>query len=248
MRDNRLGLKPKLAPKLPTEGHAARRRRTDGSKHDRRGGVTPEGGSNDQASFRRSRLKCSYPGVHQRRRPERTAGPDAPAGLCRVWIDGVPPGRQARATDCVTARRTAPAHSHVLYGGDLHRIGTANGTVNGQYDARRDPRSPSYDARYDPNSGQYDPRYGQNRTTGTYEPRYGTNGANNGTVNDPRYGRNGTTTTNGTYDPRYSTTSNGRYDSRMSQKEREKWEKKREKEHDKAERKNHKDHDGDRDR
>ena len=174
-----------------------------------------------------------------------------PAGLCRIWIDGVPAGRQPHSTDCATARRNAPANAHVLYGGDVRH------TVNGQYDARRDPRSPSYDARYDPNSRAYDPRYGQNTTTGTYDPRYGTN---NGTVNDPRYGRNGTTnngtydprysrngTTNGTYDPRHSTTSDGTYDSHMSQKDREKWERKHEKEREKADRKNHKDHDKDHD-
>ena len=37
-----------------------------------------------------------------------------PAGLCRVWVNGVPPGRQPQATDCATARRTAPANSRIL--------------------------------------------------------------------------------------------------------------------------------------
>ena len=158
-----------------------------------------------------------------------------PAGLCRVWIDGVPPGRQARPTDCTTARRSAPANAHILYGGDAR---LRNGTANGQYDARRDPRSASYD-----------PRYGQHTTNGTYDPRYGTNSGN---VNDPRYGHTGTTN-NGTYDPRYDrngTTTNGTYDGHESQKDREKWEKKHDKQREKAERKNHKDRDrdGDHDR
>ena len=30
-----------------------------------------------------------------------------PAGMCRVWITGVPPGRQAAATDCATAEAQA---------------------------------------------------------------------------------------------------------------------------------------------
>ena len=38
-----------------------------------------------------------------------------PAGMCRVWIDGVPPGRQPRPTDCATARRDAPANSRIVY-------------------------------------------------------------------------------------------------------------------------------------
>ena len=29
------------------------------------------------------------------------------AGMCRVWIDGVPPGRQPGQTDCATARAQA---------------------------------------------------------------------------------------------------------------------------------------------
>ena len=39
-----------------------------------------------------------------------------PPGMCRVWIKGVPPGRQPGVTDCVSARATALANSTVLYG------------------------------------------------------------------------------------------------------------------------------------
>ena len=38
------------------------------------------------------------------------------AGRCRVWIDGVAPGRQPRETDCLTARRTVPPNGRVLEG------------------------------------------------------------------------------------------------------------------------------------
>jgi hypothetical protein len=171
-----------------------------------------------------------------------------PAGLCRVWIDGVPPGRQPRATDCATARRNAPANSRIIYGGDAN----LRTNTNGQYDPRRDPRSPQYDPRY----GTYDPRNGTNN--GTYDPR---NGTNNGTYDprhtgtyDPRYPNSGTVNNGGVYDPRRTTNSNGTYDSRMSRKDREKWEKKREKEYEKAQKKGRKghdrddDHDDDRDR
>lgn len=39
-----------------------------------------------------------------------------PAGMCRVWIDGVPPGRQPAPTDCATAYRTRPANARVIRG------------------------------------------------------------------------------------------------------------------------------------
>lgn len=49
-----------------------------------------------------------------------------PAGMCRVWIDGVPPGRQPRVTDCSTAQLQASrtANSRVIYGAQ-----TSNGDV-----------------------------------------------------------------------------------------------------------------------
>lgn len=38
-----------------------------------------------------------------------------PAGECRVWVPGTPPGRQARARSCARIERTAPAGSWILY-------------------------------------------------------------------------------------------------------------------------------------
>ena len=39
------------------------------------------------------------------------------AGMCRVWIDGIPPGRQPAQTDCATARTQAAANGgRVIYG------------------------------------------------------------------------------------------------------------------------------------
>jgi hypothetical protein len=85
------------------------------------------------------------------------------AGMCRVWIDGVPAGRQPAQTDCATARRTAPANARILYGATATGVqtdprkgqqGRGRGQVigtgtSGTYDPRR-----STDGRYDPN-GQY---------------------------------------------------------------------------------------------
>jgi hypothetical protein len=39
-----------------------------------------------------------------------------PAGMCRIWIDDVPPGRQPKPTDCTTARRRVPDNARVIYG------------------------------------------------------------------------------------------------------------------------------------
>jgi hypothetical protein len=41
-----------------------------------------------------------------------------PAGLCRVWYEGLPPGRQPAATDCRTAERIAARDrdARVVYG------------------------------------------------------------------------------------------------------------------------------------
>jgi hypothetical protein len=39
-----------------------------------------------------------------------------PAGMCRIWIDGVPPGRQPAPTDCQTAVRNQPVNSRIIWG------------------------------------------------------------------------------------------------------------------------------------
>ena len=156
------------------------------------------------------------------------------AGLCRVWIDGVPAGRQPRETDCATARRTAPANARIIYGEESRgrsnldpRVGSA-----GRYDERADPRSPSYDPRFDPNSRVYDPRNGAGNDRGTYDPRRDPNSR----VYDPRYDPNSRI-----YDGRARTEEDNRrvgvYPPRSRDKEFDKAERKREKEYEKAERK-----------
>lgn len=59
-----------------------------------------------------------------------------PAGMCRVWIDGVPPGRQPGVTSCATARRQAARYddARVIYGDDYARRG--NGKAKGKYKDR----------------------------------------------------------------------------------------------------------------
>ena len=41
-----------------------------------------------------------------------------PAGMCRIWINGVPAAQQPAPTDCVSAVRNRPANGKVLFGDD----------------------------------------------------------------------------------------------------------------------------------
>lgn len=44
-----------------------------------------------------------------------------PAGMCRVLVDGVPPGRQPAPTDCASALRNRPPKGRVIFGDDFAR-------------------------------------------------------------------------------------------------------------------------------
>ncbi|MDF1502848.1 hypothetical protein [Roseisolibacter sp. H3M3-2] len=98
-----------------------------------------------------------------RRRPVRTYNAGAsrvppghlpPPGLCRIWIDGVPPGRQPRPTSCGYAERYRPANARVIYGDrarrddrDYGRVYDRDGRVYDSRDRRdgpvvREPRLP----------------------------------------------------------------------------------------------------------
>ena len=41
-----------------------------------------------------------------------------PAGMCRIWLDRVPPKQQPAPTDCSTAVRNRPANGRVVFGDD----------------------------------------------------------------------------------------------------------------------------------
>lgn len=53
---------------------------------------------------------------HRRKSDHIPPGQLPPAGMCRIWIDGVPPGRQPAPTDCQTAVATKPANARVIWG------------------------------------------------------------------------------------------------------------------------------------
>lgn len=61
-----------------------------------------------------------------------------PAGMCRIWIDNVPPGRQPAPTDCATAVRTRPANGRVIYGSDYTQPGRSDEATKRDRDARTD--------------------------------------------------------------------------------------------------------------
>lgn len=51
-----------------------------------------------------------------------------PAGMCRVWINGVPPGQQSGVTDCASAQAQVRANSRVIYGSNTNRSNVLNRT------------------------------------------------------------------------------------------------------------------------
>jgi hypothetical protein len=41
-----------------------------------------------------------------------------PAGMCRIWVNGVPAAQQPAPTDCASAVRNRPSNGKVLFGDD----------------------------------------------------------------------------------------------------------------------------------
>lgn len=55
------------------------------------------------------------------KRQQKPAVPPAyrpPAGMCRIWIEGVPPSQQPAPTDCASAVRNRPVNGTVIFGTD----------------------------------------------------------------------------------------------------------------------------------
>jgi hypothetical protein len=81
------------------------------------------------------------------------AGHRPPAGMCRIWIDGVPPGRQPAPTDCDTAVRNQPPHSQIIWGDNTRR-----GRNVADNDRRaRNPNRGTGGIRRDSHGHEYDP-------------------------------------------------------------------------------------------
>ena len=114
-----------------------------------------------------------------------------PAGMCRVWYDGVPPGRQPRPTSCAEAQRVAArdGDARVIYGSARDRRaargeGAGGGGIYERYpgdarypngtrypdDARTDRRRPNDDGRR--TGGVAIPRTGRNLSGAAAESGY----------------------------------------------------------------------------
>ena len=48
-----------------------------------------------------------------------------PAGMCRIWLDDVPPAQQPAPTDCATAIKNRPSKGRVVFGDDVAERGRA---------------------------------------------------------------------------------------------------------------------------
>src|SRR5258708_25085816 len=66
-------------------------------------------------------LAVLAPSVHaQRKAADKILVHDRrPAGMCRVWVDGVPAAQQPAPTECAAAVRHVPANGRVIYGSDF---------------------------------------------------------------------------------------------------------------------------------
>lgn len=55
-----------------------------------------------------------------------------PAGMCRIWLDGVPAAQQPAPTDCASAVRNRPAKGRVIFGDDYVAPKRQDSTKPGQ--------------------------------------------------------------------------------------------------------------------
>lgn len=66
-----------------------------------------------------------------------------PPGMCRIWIDNVPPKQQPAPTDCATAVRNKPRNGRVVFS-EAARDDDKGGRGKGR-DARGKPKKPDAD-------------------------------------------------------------------------------------------------------
>ena len=67
----------------------------------------------------------------QGRGKEIPASERPPAGMCRIWLDNVPPAQQPAPTDCASAVRNRPAKGRVIFGDDYVAPKRKDSTVKG---------------------------------------------------------------------------------------------------------------------
>lgn len=57
-------------------------------------------------------------GAQGKKKDDIPAASRPPAGMCRIWLDGVPAAQQPAPTDCASAVRNRPAKGRVVFGDD----------------------------------------------------------------------------------------------------------------------------------
>jgi hypothetical protein len=124
-------------------------------------------------------------------------GQRPPAGMCRIWIDGVPPGRQPRPMSCAAAERNVPRNGRIIFSDGRVQYGRYSANTGYQ----NYPVYPSYPGGYQtypsyPGGYSY-PRNDPNQNPGSYQNRTRTNTAQ-GQYGNGQYG-NGQYNSNGTY-------------------------------------------------
>jgi hypothetical protein len=71
-----------------------------------------------------SRLPVHIPGLPKsQQQPMVPPAYRPPAGMCRIWIEGVPPSQQPAPTDCNTAVRKRPVNGTVIFGDNSPKRG-----------------------------------------------------------------------------------------------------------------------------
>ena len=76
-----------------------------------------------------------------------------PPGMCRIWLDSVPPEHQPAPTDCPSAIRRRPANARVIFGGDAPAKVTVPCLTAGCEGGKRDKKKNPFDPVVRPSSG-----------------------------------------------------------------------------------------------
>ena len=78
-------------------------------------------------------LAAGLAGVAHAQRPQAPPPSDSvpkayrpPPGMCRIWLDKVPPKQQPAPTDCPTAVKNKPTNGRVIFGNDYKEKGDAD--------------------------------------------------------------------------------------------------------------------------
>ena len=153
--------------------------------------------------------------LHAQGRPPKPAKRDTipkeylpPAGMCRIWIDGVPPTQQPAPTDCASAVKSKPSNGRVIFGEAKKKKDSAGTNLPIRSFKPVDRRKPP------PGNGSFEEKkitdeqlfgdgpvgkppalssqgvtIGSGSVMGSYEGYVGSNGAivGTGSITDPRY-------------------------------------------------------------